>query len=232
MKDNETVVTNEHDLLLYFDDKTKDDVKTTSTTSTVSPTTSFQVNVKNVEENMQYQHDNVKELNSNFPAPVRSLYSSELDKVRMKMKKFPHNNPFESTTHSTNMNRISFPNKFHQNDDGIKSNQMKNTANQIEWNQSHKNQGLNQKQNRLHAYSDENRFSINQDEIGPNERASGVINHHLYGHDTRNYASTHHLMNENGNYLPNEIDVRVKFGNHQKHLMGNRFEASGELKMF
>lgn len=164
------------------------------------------VNLKN-DENVQRQHENKGKLKAH--------------EIKFKMPFSSHDVAHVPASNHFNPNRNNYQLKF----SGF-PNEMANTTDQ---NANGNSENYNYVSQQLPNSRTNNRFSINQRQFGENVRTTGVINHHHYddllGHDTRDQAMKS-SMNENSDYVPNVIDVRVKIGNQEKHIEPGKF---GEL---
>ncbi|KAL7019980.1 hypothetical protein ACKWTF_011329 [Chironomus riparius] len=166
------------------------------------------VNLKN-DENVQRQHENKGKLKAH--------------EIKFKMPFSSHDVAHVPAFNHFNPNRNNYQLKF----SGF-PNEMANTTDQ---NANGNSENYNYVSQQSPNSRTNNRFSINQHQFGENVRTTGVINHHHYddllGHDTRDQAMKS-SMNENSDYVPNVIDVRVKIGNQEKHIEPGKFAADSQ----
>lgn len=183
------------------------------------------VNLKN-DENMQRQHENKRKLKA---------HETKNHEIKFKMRNFhpfsSHDVAHVSTSNHFKSNNDNYQLKFGGFPNKIEHIEMTNTTDQ---NANGHSENYNYVSQQSPNTRINNRFSINQHQFGENVRTTGVINHHHYddllGHDMRDQVPKS-SMNENSDYVPNVIDVRVKIGNQERNIEPGKFGEFVELKM-
>ena len=165
-----------------------------------------QVNLKN-DENMQRQPENKRKLKA---------HESKNHEIKFKIPFSSHDAAHVPTSNHFNPNINNYQLKFGGYPNDIEHNEMTITTDRnVNGHLENYNYMIQQSPN----LRTNDRFFINQHQFGENVRTTGVINHYddLSGHDMRDQKPKSSL-NENSDYVPNVIDVRVKIGNQQKNI--------------